>query len=142
MAERDLVRFTVDCIIETPRGLVLIKRKNWPFQDRWCLPGGHVDANETAEQALERETLEETGIRIKAEHSQLVGVYSEPDRDPKKPRSISACYYARTEQNPRAGSDAEQVKQFTWEKIPKKLGFDHAQMLKDAKRMVLNKTEK
>jgi 8-oxo-dGTP diphosphatase len=32
----------VDVIIRTPEGVVLIKRKNEPYEGRWALPGGFV----------------------------------------------------------------------------------------------------
>ncbi|HET6597109.1 MAG TPA: NUDIX domain-containing protein [Anaerolineales bacterium] len=45
---------------------------------QWCLPGGGMDAGESAAEACEREVWEETSLRIRA--GRLVGVYSHPDQ--------------------------------------------------------------
>jgi ADP-ribose pyrophosphatase YjhB (NUDIX family) len=42
----------------------------------WCLPGGGAEAGESVAEACERETLEETGLIVKA--TKLLGVYSDP----------------------------------------------------------------
>ena len=47
---------TVDIIIETMGGIVLIERRNKPLG--WALPGGFVDYGESLEQAAVREALE------------------------------------------------------------------------------------
>jgi len=44
--------------------ILLTKRKIEPFKDDWCLPGGHIDPNETAKEAIIREVKEETGINF------------------------------------------------------------------------------
>ena len=45
---------------------------------RWCLPGGHMEAGESAAEACEREVWEETGLKVRA--TRLLGVYSNPDQ--------------------------------------------------------------
>jgi 8-oxo-dGTP diphosphatase len=45
---------------------------------RWVPPGGVLELTETPTEGVEREVLEETGIRIKAEH--LTGVYKNMKR--------------------------------------------------------------
>ena len=43
---------------------------------RWCLPGGHMEPGESAEEACMREVLEETGLQVRIDR--LIGVYSSP----------------------------------------------------------------
>ncbi|GAB1469129.1 NUDIX domain-containing protein [Chloroflexota bacterium] len=45
---------------------------------RWCLPGGGMEAGESAAEACEREVWEETGLKVRAK--KLLGVYSNPDQ--------------------------------------------------------------
>ena len=52
----------VDSTGETPRAAV-IARLNRAGRMEWCLPKGHLERGETAEQAAVREIEEETGIR-------------------------------------------------------------------------------
>ncbi|RLG21853.1 NUDIX hydrolase [Candidatus Micrarchaeota archaeon] len=128
----DLYRVAVDLIVESDKGILLIRRKQEPFKDKWCLPGGHVDKNETVEEAAVRELKEETSISVNLNSLKLVGVYSDPDRDPREPRAISVCFYVRTNEDARAGSDAEEARYFPLDKIPHPLGFDHSKMVEDA----------
>jgi 8-oxo-dGTP diphosphatase len=76
-----------------------------------------------------REALEETGLRV--ELRRLVGVYSDPNRDPRG-HVITVCYLAKPLGGClKASSDATKVKVFR--KIPwGELAFDHAKILKDA----------
>lgn len=57
---------TVGAIIhpsESERSTILLTRRNVnPFKDHWCLPGGHIDDYEPAEQAVVREVKEETNL--------------------------------------------------------------------------------
>ena len=62
--------FTVDNVIfkwneKTKKvEILLIKRKQHPFKDKWALPGGFVNSDESALKAVIRETEEETNLSI------------------------------------------------------------------------------
>ncbi len=117
---------TVDIIIETPKGIVLIKRKNPPYG--WALPGGFIEYGESAESAALREAREETNLDIR--DLRQFHTYSEPDRDPRF-HTISVVFIARAEGIPRAGDDAEGVGLFTKENLPEDIAFDHRRILED-----------
>ncbi len=120
---------TVDVIIETAEGIPLIRRKNPPFRAYWALPGGIVEEDETVEEAALREALEETGLRIGS--LELLGVYSDPGRDPRG-RSISIAFIGtKPEGRARAGSDAADIAVFAEPDLPRELAFDHETIIKD-----------
>jgi len=59
---------TVAAIISDPSDtsrILLTRRSVRTYQGYWCLPGGHIELNETARQAIIREAKEETGIDLK-----------------------------------------------------------------------------
>lgn len=55
-------------VVNERNELLLCRRAFEPAQDTWDLPGGFVDLDETAEQALSRELMEELGIQPTAIH--------------------------------------------------------------------------
>src|SRR5436190_24267030 len=46
--------------------VLLTQRAVMPFQDHWCLPGGHIEPYEQAQDAVIREVEEETGLAFDA----------------------------------------------------------------------------
>jgi 8-oxo-dGTP diphosphatase len=118
----------VDCIILFEGGVVLIKRGNPPFQGCYALPGGFVEIGESIEEAVTREALEETGLDI--ELLRLVGVYSDPRRDPRG-HVVSICILSRGMGKLASGSDARSAEVFGLDGLPE-LAFDHRKMIDDA----------
>ena len=67
----------VGAIIKDETGrLLLIQRGHEPETGRWSLPGGRVEPGESDEQAVVRETREETGLRVTC--GALVGSVQRP----------------------------------------------------------------
>jgi 8-oxo-dGTP diphosphatase len=120
---------TVDAVILKDGRFVLIRRKNEPFKGLWALPGGFVEAGEKVEDAARREAREETGLDI--ELLALLGVYSDPKRDPRG-HTVSIVYLAKPAGGElRAADDAEEAALFGTLNYPD-LAFDHAIILNDA----------
>jgi 8-oxo-dGTP diphosphatase len=125
---------TTDCVMfDGEARVLLIRRKNEPFKGDYALPGGFVDIGETTEAACRREVLEEAGIVVEELH--LVGVYSDPSRDPRG-HAVSVAYMTRFGEAPapNAGSDAEAAE---WVKDwrTRRLAFDHSIIIADAEKL-------
>ncbi len=121
---------TADVIIRYPDGsIILIKRGKEPFRGSWALPGGMLEEGETVEQCAVREAEEETGVSVSLR--KLVGVFSEPGRDPRG-HYISIAFLADpVEGSPQAASDAaDLVITKDFRDLP--LAFDHAKILQVA----------
>jgi len=126
----DQPRVTVDAVVETPDGRVLlIERGHEP--PGWALPGGFVDAGESLETAVARELREETGLR--ARELEQFHTYSEPGRDPRHP-TVSTVFLVRAEGTPAAGDDAARAAFFAPDGLPSPLAFDHGAILRDVAR--------
>ena len=126
---------TTDCVVCDRAGrIMLIRRGNKPFKGGYALPGGFVDIGETVEAACRREVLEEAGVAVS--ELQLVGVYSDPGRDPRG-HTVSVAYLARLPDapKPKAGSDAEAAEWVKdWRNLD--LAFDHAKIIADAEKIM------
>lgn len=122
-------KIAVDVVIhDSAKGILLVKRKYDPFAGFWALPGGMVKYGETVEHAAMREVMEETGVLVSL--IALIGVYSDPDRDPRG-HTISIAYLAKIKEGiPNAGSDASETRWFI--SLPEHLAFDHKRIISDA----------
>jgi 8-oxo-dGTP diphosphatase len=98
----------VGAVVQDAAGrLLLIQRGQEPSRGLWSLPGGRVEAGETMEQAVEREVLEETGLRVRA--GALVGRVSIPGDGVVYDVLDLLCTLTDTEARPVAGDDAADV---------------------------------
>jgi 8-oxo-dGTP diphosphatase len=121
---------TVDCVVfDRADRLLLIRRKEPPFKGRWALPGGFVDIGETVEQAALRELNEETGVEGKL--VRLIGVYSDPKRDPRG-HTASAAFLVRPKSARAIAGDDAASAEFVADWHDLKLAFDHNRVLADA----------
>lgn len=116
---------TVDIIIETAGGIVLIERKNPPHG--WALPGGFVDYGEGFEDAARREAAEETGLEVTL--ILQFHTYSDPKRDARQ-HTASTVFVATADGLPLAADDAKDAGVFNEGTLPP-LVFDHNRILRD-----------
>lgn len=120
---------TVDGVVVRNGCLLLIRRGNEPFKGRYALPGGFVDYGERTEDAVVREVREETGLNTSVRG--LVGVYSDPARDPRG-HTVSVVYLlAVSGGEPAGGDDALTAEFLPLDRLPE-LAFDHDIVVKDA----------
>ena len=119
----------MDAVIMNGPSILLVQRKHEPFQGFWALPGGFVEYGETTEQAVIREVREETGLETVVQG--LLGVYSDPKRDPRG-HTITIVYrVAPVGGAVLAGDDAAEARYFKGDELPR-LAFDHGTIVKDA----------
>ena len=117
---------TVDIIIETENGIVLVERANPPHG--WALPGGFVDYGESLENAAKREAEEETSLVV--ELVEQFHSYSAPDRDPRH-HTVTTVFIAKAEGVPAGADDARRAGVFSKDTVPKAMAFDHGKILRD-----------
>lgn len=128
MAGPETPKLMVDVVIPSEEGVVLVRRGSEPFEGQWALPGGFVEVGETVKEAAVREAAEETGLAV--EVSRLVGVYSEPDRDPRG-HNVSVAFLVRVLSGQmQAASDASEVDVLDPADVG--LAFDHSRIIADA----------
>lgn len=124
-------RLTVDAWIRDRRGrLLLVRRGGPPFKGSWALPGGFCDVGETTEECGAREVAEETGVKVRI--GRLLGVYSDPTRDPRG-HTVTVLYEARPIRGvARGGDDAAEARWFTRREVEKlDLAFDHGKIVRE-----------
>lgn len=76
--------------------ILLVKRDDYPFKDKWCLPGGFIAINETLEQAATRVLEKETNL--KDIYMEQLYTFSSVSRDPRT-RIISTTYMSLIDKN-------------------------------------------
>ncbi len=108
--------------------ILLIRRGSDPYEGYWAPPGGFVEVGETLEETAAREAEEETGLEV--EIIRLVGVYSDPDRDPRG-HNVSCAYLARAGSGElSAATDADETSFLDPSTV--ELAFDHQKIIADA----------
>ncbi len=121
----------VDGLLVKGDKVLLVRRNIEPFQGCWVLPGGHVRYGEKVEEAIKREMKEELGLEVKVR--KLLGVYSDPKRDPRYHVVSLAFLLNRNKGEIRLNEEASEFKYFSLNRLPSKIGFDHHQIINDFK---------
>ncbi len=114
--------------------ILLTKRRIAPFRDYWCLPGGHVDMNENAIDAVIREVKEETNLDFQPV---FLGYQDEifPDL---KIHNVVLIFYGEADGTFKV--DEKEVAEIQWVPIQEALSMNLAFHHKAAISMFLEKT--
>lgn len=128
--------------------ILLIKRgkvkegETGAFEGYWALPGGFLKKDETTDECVRRELLEESSMKlfnddkgIQPEFIEQLNTYSARGRDPRE-FVVTVAYYALVKKDRyiiKGGDDAAEARWFAVDEIADlQLAFDHAQIIHDA----------
>jgi len=107
--------YSANVLMIYKKKILLLLRDNKPDitdPNKWCLPGGGLEENETFEQALVREVKEETNIDIK--NYKLIGILKIKDHK-------GAVYFSyltdKEAKQAKLGSEGQKLKFFSCRKI-------------------------
>ncbi len=133
----DIVALTV---LDADQKLLLVKRGDPPWAGELALPGGFVrcgdgvvDQGEDIDDAAARELAEETHLPRGSVRLRQLGVWGEPQRDPRT-RVVSIAYVGVVRPElaayARAGTDAAHAVWLSTSELPRvHLAFDHDQIV-------------
>ena len=126
----------VDALIVDKGKVLLIKRADHLTNGgKYAFPGGFLDRDETAEQAVVREALEETGYTVEVE--KLFKIIDKPDRPQDDRQNIAFIYIVKSiGKTGEADAESSEVKWFSLGDLPseKEFAFDHYQTIQEYKK--------
>lgn len=134
--EASLRHVVVDAIVIEKNKVLLIKRANNLINGgKFAMPGGFLDRDETAEQAVIREVKEETGYD--SEVVKLFTIIDNPNRPQEDRQNVAFIYILKS--LGKSGSEDTEVSEVAWfdlNKLPeeKEFAFDHYQTIQEYKK--------
>ena len=135
---------TVDVVIFALEGedlqVLLVRRKEAPFQGMWAVPGSFVKMDESLDEAAGRALAEKTGVHDV--YTEQLFTFGEPNRDPRT-RVITVAYFALVPYSAVSLPDVEDTAVTAWHSVFKlpELAFDHATILEYALQRLRYKLE-
>lgn len=124
----DLVIFTVN---DDTLKVMLVKRAEEPFADRWSIPGGFLKVSESLEEAALRVLKEKAGVENV--YVEQLYTFGDPDRDPRA-RVITVTYFALIPWKDLIPPPSDKVTDLMWAPVNRlpKLAFDHKMIVEYA----------
>jgi nucleoside triphosphatase len=113
---------TAGALIVNSKGDVLIVRSS-KWNDKFTVPGGHIELGERAEDAIKREVKEETGLDVEPVELLLVQQAIYPENYYKHEHFIFMDYLCRTESS-EVVLDGRELQDYVWVKPEKALELD------------------
>jgi 8-oxo-dGTP diphosphatase len=121
----DLVVFTVN---DDALNVMLVKRAEEPFADRWSLPGGFLRSSESLEGAALRVLKEKAGVEDV--YVEQLYTFGDLARDPRA-RVITVAYFALIPWKELVPPPSDKVTDLMWASATRlpKLAFDHREIV-------------
>lgn len=123
---------TVGCVLIKAGEILLAKRAEGLLEaGKWCLLGGYMERGETTEQAVIRETLEESGWTIA--NLKLFRINDNPDRPHEDRANVDFLYIADAiSDNGTHDWESAELKWFSLDALPgdETIAFDHIDTIK------------
>lgn len=123
---------TATVVVAKGDAILLVRRKNFPYKDFWCLPGGFFElTDDSLEDTAARELLQETNISCDKDDFQLVGVWSKKDLDPRM-RIIDHAYLVEVDEGTQVVAGDDEYRWFHKNCLPTNLAFHHSDIIEQA----------
>jgi 8-oxo-dGTP pyrophosphatase MutT (NUDIX family) len=104
---------SVTAIIRNRGRILMLKHRDTGF---WVFPGGTLEPGERPQEAVLRETQEETGLTVAIER--LLGVYSGPEFEVRYPNDDRSLYmmaaYGCTAESPLRATESDEAERFAF----------------------------
>jgi nucleoside triphosphatase len=113
---------TVGALVVNSKGEVLIVRSA-KWNDKFTVPGGHIELGERAEDAIKREMKEETGLDIQSVELLLVQQAIYPEHYYKHEHFIFMDYLCKTNSS-EVKLDGRELQDYVWMKPNEALKLD------------------
>jgi nucleoside triphosphatase len=113
---------TVGALVVKPNGEILIVRSN-KWNNKFSVPGGHIELGERAEDAIKREVKEETGLDTEPVRLLLVQQAIYPEDFHKHEHFVFMDYLCNTRDD-RVKLDGRELQEYVWVKPEKALKLD------------------
>lgn len=124
---------TVDAIIIQNKNILLIKRAAHLINpNKYALPGGFLDRDETTEEGIKREVKEETGFE--ALEAKLFKVIDKPNRKGEDRQNVDFVFIVKVgEKVSESDSEIKEVVWFDLNNLPgeEEFAFDHYEIIND-----------
>ena len=137
MSKDEIAKFDINPLIVKDKKILLAKRdSNVHFGNSWHMPGGKVLIRERFLDCLKRTTFSKTGLEIEYlfedKNSSVVGVYDDPDRDPREHVAGITFFCKVVGGKIVAGKNCTEVRFFSINEIKSlNTAFGHDYMLRD-----------
>ncbi len=114
-------------VIHKDGEVLMLKRAKEPFRGYWVLPGGYINVEETAEEAVIREAKEEVNVEITLE--KLIGAYRIDD-DPRG-INIDIIYSAQGKGSVALSPEDSEFNYYKLSSLPELIAYKHREAIED-----------